>query len=79
MTRQMSDKVDGDMPCSSNTIYVKLPVYTNGLTWFVNLLATKHCCCVNLNSKAGENHSLLFNLVDLTLVPNKEMGSYLAN
>jgi len=52
MTWQMSDQVDGwsDIPGSSNTIYLKLPVYTiicNGPTWFINLLATEHCFCVN--------------------------------
>ena len=83
MTRQMSDQVDGwpDMPASqsaNNTICLKFLVYSmvySGPTWLVNLLATKHSCFVNYS--AGENHSLLFNLVDLR--PNKEMSGNLAN
>jgi len=48
----MSDQVDGwsGSQSANNTIYLKLPVYTvvyNGPTWFVNLLATEHCCSVN--------------------------------
>jgi len=63
------DKCQTNWPLSqtclpANTFYLKLLDYIlwcSGPTWFVELLATEHCCCIT-EYNSGENHSLLFNL-----------------